>query len=451
LFTKEIVYENNNPRRGEAAPKITGEGGKLMQNSAVSGTGQELAALIEALPKGDTIASPYALYEKLRPHCPAWGYRDYPPGTVPDADEPVTAWVLLDYAQVSAAARDHRVFSSRDPLQEQSSAPTLMLVNHDNPEHDRLRGIVNMAFSRRRVEALEPWVREIVNDMLAHTGEGELEVMGALAARIPARIMVGLLGLPEEVVENFRHWATAFMLSANLTPAEREASNMKLVHYFTETVQRLHAALENGEQVPDSLITALLKAEVEGERLTLDEIIRFCITLVVAGSETTTFLLGNLLYNLATMPDIRARLAADRSLIDTFIDESLRHSGPPQRLFRIATQDVEIGGRLIRKGEWVALFFAAANHDPAMFPEPSKFDITRPNLNKQLTFGVGIHHCLGSALARMEGKVLIEAVLDRFEDMSLGREAPVPQRTSLLNHGLDRLTLRFALRRKGAA
>ena len=422
-----------------------------MQNSVVSGANREVAALVEALPKGDTIASPYALYEKLRPHCPAYGYRDYPPGTVPDADEPVTAWVLLDYAHVSAAARDHRVFSSRDPLQEQSSAPTLMLVNHDNPEHDRLRGIVNMAFSRRRVEALEPWVGEIVNGMLSRLADGEVEVMDALAARIPARVMVGLLGLPDEVVEKFRRWATAFMLSADLSPAEREASNMELVQYFTATVEHLYGAIEKGEPVPDSLITALLKAEVDGEQLTLDEIIRFCITLVVAGSETTTFLLGNLLYNLATMPEVRAKLAADPALIDAFIDESLRHSGPPQRLFRIATQDVEVGGRLIREGDWVALFFAAANHDPAVFPDPSKFDIARPNLNKQLTFGVGIHHCLGSALARMEGRALIAALLDCMDEISLGRDAPVQQRASLLNHGLDRLTLRFARRRKGAA
>ena len=130
-----------------------------MQNVRVSGADRDVAALVAALPAGDTIASPYELYESLRPHCPAYGYRDYPPGTVPDADEPVTAWVLLDYAHVSAAARDHRSFSSRDPLQEQSSAPTLMLVNHDNPEHDRLRGIANLAFSRRRMESHEPWVR----------------------------------------------------------------------------------------------------------------------------------------------------------------------------------------------------------------------------------------------------------------------------------------------------
>lgn len=422
-----------------------------MQNVRISGADRDVAALVAALPAGDTIASPYGLYDKLRPHCPAYGYRDYPPGTVPDADEAVTAWVLLDYAHVSAAARDHRSFSSRDPLQEQSSAPTLMLVNHDNPEHDRLRGIVNLAFSRRRMEALEPWAREIVDEMVAAIGEGDVEVMDALASRIPARVMVGLLGLPEDVVNRFRRWATAFMLSADMSPAEREASNIELVQYFTETVDRLYGQLEAGEEVPDSLMTALLKAEVEGEQLTLDEVIRFCITLVVAGSETTTFLLGNLLYNIAAMPDIRQQLAAEPALIDAFIDESLRHSGPPQRLFRIATQDVEIAGRMIREGEWVALFFAAANHDPSVFPDPSKFDITRPNLNKQLTFGVGIHHCLGSALARMEGRALIAAILERADDLSLGSAAPVPQRTSLLNHGFDELTLRFVPRRKGAA
>ena len=185
-----------------------------MQNVWLAGE-EDVEALVAALPRGDTIAEPYALYEKLRPIAPVHGYRDYPPGTVPGADEPVTAWVLLDHDQVSAAARDQRTFSSRDPLQEQSSAPTLMLVNHDNPEHDRLRGIVNLAFSRRRVEELEPWVRGVVDGMVADIGSGEVEVMEALASRIPARIMVGLLGLPEEIADRFRHWATAFMLSVD--------------------------------------------------------------------------------------------------------------------------------------------------------------------------------------------------------------------------------------------
>ncbi|MDO8289476.1 MAG: cytochrome P450 [Parvibaculum sp.] len=399
----------------------------------------DIAELVARLPLGDTIASPYALYEALRPHAPVSGYRDYPPGTVPGADEAVNAWVLLDYEHVSAASRDHRTFSSRDELQEQSSAPTLMLVNHDNPEHDRLRNIVNLAFSRPRIEAMDPWVRGIVNDMVADLRDGPHEMMDVLASVIPARVMAGLLGLDELIFERFRGWGTAFMLSADMTPQERELSNLELFQYFAETVTNLNEAMLRGERLPDGLIAALLQAETEEGRLTLGEVIRFCITLVVAGAETTTFLLGNLLYNLATMPDVRARLREDRKLVTAFIDESLRHGGPPQRLFRMATQDVTVGGREIKAGDWVALFYAAANHDASVFPDPQRFDMDRPNLNKQLTFGVGIHHCLGSALARMEARSLINAALDHWSDMSLA--SAEPQRASLLNHGYDKLTI----------
>lgn len=403
-------------------------------------------ALVAALPTGDTIANPYPLYEKLRAHAPVSGYRDYPPGTVPGQDEPVNAWVLLDYEHVSKAARDHRTFSSRDPLQEASSAPTLMLVNHDNPEHDRLRAIVNLAFSRKRIEELSPHVARMVHDLMdeveAEHGQ-KIEAMGDICAALPARVMVHLLGLPPEIAGRFRHWATAFMLSADLTPEERQASNVELYTYFVEQVTAMQAALDDGKQVPDSLMRALLTTEADGEKLTADEVIRFCLTLVVAGAETTTFLLGNLLHHLATMPEIADRLRTDRAAIDRFMDESLRHAGPPQRLFRIAEADVEISGQTIKKGDWVALFYAAANHDPAMFPEPEAFNIDRPNLNRQLTFGVGIHHCLGSALAKAEAREMVNAVLDRYDAVELSGHAPAPQRASLLNHGLATLNLRL--------
>tara|TARA_R110000868_G_scaffold111476_2_gene301012 strand:+ start:8407 stop:9669 length:1263 start_codon:yes stop_codon:yes gene_type:complete len=401
---------------------------------------EAVAALVAALPHPDTIASPYALYDELRPYAPVQGYRDYPPGTIPGVDEAVNAWVLLDYAHVAAASRDHRIFSSRDDLQESSSAPTLMLVNHDNPEHDRLRNIVNLAFSRPRIEALDPWVREIVDGMVKAVCEGRMEAMATLSSVIPARVMAGLLGLDDAVFDRFRGWGTAFMLSADMTPAERERSNGELFGYFTEIVTALDTRINNNEDVPDGLIAALLRAKTPEGRLSLGEVIRFCITLVVAGAETTTFLLGNLLHNLATMPDVRARLTDDRATVGAFIDESLRHSGPPQRLFRMVTEDVVVGGRMLKTGDWVALFYAAANHDATVFPDPHRFDMDRRNLNKQLTFGVGIHHCLGSALARMEARSLINAALDHWSDIALA-EAPVPQRASLLNHGIDKLFL----------
>lgn len=403
----------------------------------------ELEALLATLPTAESIANPYPLYERLREQTPVYGYRDYPPGTVPGQDEAVTAWVLMKYEQVAAAARDHDTFSSRDPLQEQSSAPTLMLVNHDNPEHDRLRKLVNIAFSRKEIELIKPWIAERIAEMFDAVGSEEIEVVATLTSVIPARVMMRLLGCPDEDASLCRGWATAFMLSADLTPAERQASNASMVEYFSQHVSTLAAALAKGKPAPEGLIAALLLAESDGERLTAEEVIRFCLTLVVAGSETTTFLLTNLLYNLATMPDIAARLRREPQLIPAFIEESLRHSGPPQRLFRIATRDVELDGQLIREGDWVALFYAAANHDPAMFTQPAVFDLDRKNLRQHLSMGMGIHHCLGFAVAKSEAAALVEVVLQRFAQLSLGAAQPVPQTTSLLTHSFDALTIKF--------
>jgi cytochrome P450 len=411
----------------------------------------DIAASLGRLTAPSTIADPYPLYDRLRPVCPTKGYSDYPPGTVPGQDDPVSAWVLLSYEHVANAARDHRTFSSGDPLQEASSAPTLMLVNHDNPEHDRLRGIVNMGFSRKRMEAEAPAVQAIVQELLNDLGSEDVEVMSKVASVLPARVMVHLLGLPAEDADRFRHWATAFMLSADMTAEERQASNEELAAYFVEKVSAMAAALAAGETVPDCLMRALMEAEADSEKLSLEEVIRFCITLVVAGAETTTFLIGNLLYNLATMPEVHQKLKADTAQLGAFIDETLRHSGPPQRLFRIATEDVRVGEADIKRGDWVALFFAAANHDPDVFPEPGKFDMDRPNLNRQLTLGVGIHHCLGSALAKLEARVLLEGVLAAGDDISFGGSFPVPQTASLLNHGFERLVLRFQPSKRKAA
>ena len=412
---------------------------------------QRTESLIARLTSAATISDPYPLYDDLREVAPVKGYRDFPPGTVPGQDEAVNAWVFLSYEHVSAAARNHRVFSSTDPLQEGSSAPTLMLVNHDNPEHDRLRNIVNLAFSRKRMEAEKQSVRLIVDDLITGLKDEDVDVMDVVASMLPARVMVHMLGLPAADADHFRHWATAFMLSADLTPSERQASNEELAAYFIEKVSAMQVALERGETVDDCLMRALLNAEADGEKLSLDEVIRFCITLVVAGAETTTFLIGNLLYNLATMPEVHARLKRDTSLVDRFIEETLRHSGPPQRLFRIATEDVKVGHAEIKQGDWVALFFAAANHDASVFPAPHTFNMDRDNLNKQLTLGVGIHHCLGSALAKLEARTLLEALLERQDRIALGGAFPVPQTASLLNHGFERLTLKFLSPKKEAA
>lgn len=403
---------------------------------------------LEMLTTPQGIANPYPLYDQLRESSPVAGYRDWPPGTVPGADEPVTAWAMFRYDQVLEAARDSATFSSRDPLQEASSAPSLMLVNTDPPKHEVERKLVSQAFSPRRVRQLEPWLDELIPQLLDDLGEGEVDVMD-FAAEIPTRAMVRLLGLPEGDHVRFKKWANAFMLSSSLTPQERIASNEEMVATFATRLAEHSSRI--AEQTPtddiedaEDLISALLRAEVDGQRLTPEEIVRFCVTLVVAGSETTTYLIGNLLHALAREPEIAARVRADRSLLTVFIEETMRLDGPPQRLFRIATRDVEVGGKLIREGEWVALFFGSANRDPAVFPDPNRLDIDRPNLRKQLSFGTGLHFCLGSSLARLEVTAMLNAVLDRYQHIGLCDDPGTKQTASLLTHAYVRLPLELS-------
>jgi cytochrome P450 len=414
----------------------------------------ESVSAIELLPTPAGVANPYPLYEQLRRLSPVAGYRDWPPGTIPGADEPVTAWALFRYDQVFEAAKDSTTFSSRDPLQEASSAPSLMLVNTDPPKHEVERKLVSQAFSPRRVKKLDAWLGELIPQLLASLddgGDGTAEVM-EFAAEVPTRAMVRLLGLPDGDHVRFRRWANAFMLSSSLTPEERIASNEEMVTTFATRLAEHTARLaerENGddsEGVEDAedLISALLRAEVDGQRLTPEEIVRFCVTLVVAGSETTTFLIGNLLHALAREPELQARLRADRSLLNLFVEETLRLDGPPQRLFRIATRDVEIDGKLIRKGEWVALFFGSANRDPAVFPNPDRLDIDRPNIRQQLSLGHGLHFCLGASLARLEVMAVLNAVLDRYDTIALTDDPGTKQTASLLTHAYVRLPLHLS-------
>ncbi len=408
-------------------------------------TPEDASLSVADLTRPEVIANPYPYYAALRGRGPQFGLRDYPPGTVPGQDAPHPAWVFLKYDDVAGIARDHRTFSSRDPMQEASEAPTLMLVNHDRPRHTELRGIAQQAFTPKRVEHdVAPWVASTVGSMLGSLSDGSVDFMSKFAPELPARVMTYLIGTPQEDHVLLRRWSNAFMVTSDFTAEERIQCNQEIAAYYAAAVEERYRDIDRGLTPPDDLMTAFIQAEHEGAKLTKEEVIRFCITLVVAGAETTTYLLGNLVCTLANEPQFFTMLKKDRSLVRPFIEESLRRDGPPQRLFRIATQDIQLGGADVKEGDWVAVFFAAANRDPDVFENPDAFVLSRPNINKHFTFGHGIHHCMGAGIARLEADKTINGLLDRYAEIVPGRSPMVRQTGGLLNYGLDACPVELA-------
>ena len=386
----------------------------------------------EQLSAPEVIADPYPFYAALREQSPVYGYRDLPPGTVPGADEPPPAWALLTHEQVTFASRHPELFSSRDPLQEESDAPTLMLVNHDDPEHRALRSLVQPAFVTSQVRKHEAWITDRIGTMLDEFADREFDAMPTLAAEIPALVMSRMLEMPEQDAPRFRQWATAFMLSTPLTPEQRNQSNADMIGYFTDKVLRCADGRED-----NAFIQTLLTARDVERQLSPEEVIRFCFTLVVAGAETTTGLLGNLLWIAATEPESYRAVREDPDRIDDFIEEALRYAGPPQRLFRVATRDTRLGHADIRAGDWVAIFFAAANHDPTVWEDPHTFRLGREHARQHYSFGHGVHACLGSMLVRLEARCLLREVCRRFARVLPGRAPFVRQTATQLSYALD--------------
>jgi cytochrome P450 len=391
----------------------------------------------------DVFANPYPYYDHLRDQPIQFGLEDYPPGTMPNVDKPYPAWVVLKHADMTEVSKKSHIFSSRDIMQEESEAPTLMLVNHDDPRHAELRKIAQLAFTPKRVNAdLAPWMERAVAAQLDKYANGEVDFMADLAPNLPALVMTKLIGTPESDHVLLRRWANAFMVTSDFTIEERKQCNVDLFMYYSQAVEERYADIALGKPVPDDLMSAFIQTEADGNILTKDEVIRFCITLVVAGAETTGYLLGNLLDVLVERPDLFALLKVDRSQVRSFIEESLRRDGPIQRLHRVCTEDTELSGAQIKAGDWVAIFHASANRDPAVWDKPHEFIMGRPGMGKHMSFGHGIHHCMGAGIARSEAVQMLNGILDRCSALTPAGERK-RQRGGFLNYGLETCPVNF--------
>jgi cytochrome P450 len=382
----------------------------------------------------DFRANPY-------PHFPA--LLDGPPRQL-NLFMPTT--LIARYDDVVAVLHDYERFTGRRPevpfrerIDPFGGAPTILTA--DPPVHSRLRKLVSKAFTPRRVRELEPRVREITTDLLRGATEStELEAMAALANPLPVIVIAELLGVRAGDHAQFKQWSNDMIssfgqeMATGPSPAGIAAKD-ELRRYLAEAIKQRRT------DPADDLISALIAARDESDALGEDELLAFVVLLLLAGNETTTNLIGNGLLALALHPEQQQRLRENRALIPKAIEEMLRYDPPVQMTVRIPTATTNVGGTELAAGSLAFVLLAAANRDPAHFPHPENFDVGREP-NEHVSFGEGIHFCLGAPLARLEGAVAIEAMLEKFPRLRLvNPSAKLEYRGSMALRGLSELRL----------
>ena len=311
------------------------------------------------------------------------------------------------------------------------------MLFQDPPPHTRLRGLVSKAFTARAIERLAPRVREIIDQLLgAVAGHDRFDVIEAFAGPLPVIVIAEMLGVDPADRHDFKRWSDSEAMGLNplLTPEEL-ASTGELGAELAAYLQRSIAARRNDPR--DDLISALIAAEEGGDRLTDDEIVIMCELLLVAGNVTTTDLIGNGIWLLLQHPRELEKLREEPALITNAVEEILRFESPVVQTGRIAMDELAIGGCPVHRGESMLTMLAAANRDPAEYPEPDRFDITRRDVHHR-SFGGGAHFCLGAPLARLEGQLAIAAFFQRFPRVRLADE-PLEWRAFPAFRGLARL------------
>ncbi len=379
-------------------------------------------------------ANPYPGYAEMRRNTPVVQV------------EPAGFWAISRYADVASVIKNPQLFSSEgfkaawQPAWVGYNPLANSMLALDGTNHTRLRTLVSRAFNSSATTRLEARIRKLAHrlaDELAQKGEADFVSMFAMP--LPAFVIGELLGLDVSLHHRFKAWSDDIV---GVTPepmgpehVQRTlASIADLTRYITEV-------LEARRRAPaDDLVSDLLRAEVEGQRLTDREIIDFLVLLLLAGLETTVHLLVNSLLFLAERPDELARLRADLTLVPRFIDEMLRYDAPVQALLRTVTSDVTLSGVRIPKGEVVLALIASANRDERQYTEPDRFDLYREQ--PALSFGYGAHYCIGAQLARLEARCGLEALLSRFSDFKR-TSASLTWSQAITVRGPHTLPLRF--------
>jgi cytochrome P450 len=371
--------------------------------------------------------NPYPLYDYMRATSPLLRV---PP--------PFNGWMVFDYETVKWLLNDPQTFSSRVP------APKWFIFS-DAPEHTKLRGLISRAFTPRVIANLEPRIRELSAELLDSVMDrGTFDLVSEYAVPLPMKVLAGMIGIPLSEWATYKGWSDMILRLSYSRSGGPEAE--RALQEFTEVTAEMRSYLdgmiaERRARPRDDLLTHLIEAEVDGERLSAEEILGFMQLLVVAGQETTTDLIDNAILCLLENPDQLARLRAEPERMESAIEEVLRYRSPLQWMMRTPRRDTELHGQMVPAGALVLPMIGSANRDPRIFPEPNRFDIAR-SPNPHVAFGHGAHFCLGAPLSRLESRIALTDILARFQAIELAGSEPWPPRPALHVHGPASLPLR---------
>lgn len=394
---------------------------------------------------------------------PNFGIDPYPLYPLLHAGDPIywsenwQCWMVSHYENVVDVLHQPNLFSNVDrittllnglaPEERQEFAIlerhfSTGLVHSDPPQHTRLRKLATHAFTPRMVKKLEPRIAEFVNDVLDKAVQGgKLELIGDLAYPLPATVIAEMLGAPREDQDQFKVWSSSIGALGGSGTATVETFRMvqNNIHNMREYLRGLLAERRKNPQ--DDLLTLFIQAEEKGDMLNEDEVLSICVTLLSAGHETTTSLIGNGILALLRHPDQLDLLRNNPDLIQPAVEEFLRYDPPLQRTWRRIAEDTTYAGQPLKQNQLLTVWLGAANYDSARFANPTQLEITRKN-NQHMGLGYGVHYCLGGPLARLEGAIAINLIVQRLQNLRLATDEVVWKVQGLFR-GLEALPLEF--------
>jgi cytochrome P450 len=381
---------------------------------------------VDFIPDNEHPLDPFPHYRSMRDRAPVFH------------DEQSGSWHVFRYDDVQRVLTEHAVFSSRmggDEASETGQLFAASLISTDPPRHRQLRSLVTQAFTPRAVEGLAPRISALTEEILDGVASiGTADLIKELAYPLPVIVIAELMGIPAEDRNRFKQWSDVIVSQTRSVTedAGHRATNREMTDYFLAMIDQRRSRPGN------DLISNLLAAEIDGQKLSVAELLGFCSLLLVAGNETTTNLIGNAVLCFTEAPDTFERLVADPSLLPQAVEEVLRFRSPVQSMYRVAATDTTVGDVPIPAGAPLVAWIGSANRDERQFQRPEQFDIDRGPI-RHLAFGQGIHFCLGAPLARLEARIALTAVLSRLPGLTLVAGGRLERMESTIIFGLKEL------------